>query len=77
MFSDFCLSSLLICVTVVIIADKPKRIIIVLMCTVGINAVWELLKCGSVAKVKSDSCGRVVNFRLSMFVYVEIWYVVL
>ena len=39
MFSDFCLSSLLICVTVVIIADKPKRIIIVLMCTVGINAV--------------------------------------
>jgi len=42
------------------------------MCAVGINAVRELLKCGSVAKVRSENCGRVVNFRLRMFVYVEI-----
>ena len=49
-----------------------KRIIIVLMCAVGIKAVRELLKCDSVAEVRSKSCGRVVNLRLRMFVYVEI-----
>ena len=77
MFSDFCLLSLLICITVVIIGDKPTglyiayNIYIVLMCAVSINAVQELLKCGSVAKVRSESCGRVVNFHLRTFVYVE------
>jgi len=58
MFSDFCLSSLLICITVVITGDRPTGLYIaynyLLMCTVGINAVREMwFSCWS--------CGRAVN----------------
>ena len=50
---------------VLIIADEPTRlqiayrlrIIIVLMCAVGINVIQELLKCSSVTEVRSESQG--------------------
>jgi len=46
------LSNLLICTILVIIAHKlTYRIVIICMCEVGINAIRELLKCGSVAEL--------------------------